>query len=178
MAIVQVGRLTLVNDVIAYGSRLRGIIVVVSVSTLAFVPVFPVNAIRESTAVVHRRVGAFVNLQEALTSGSVAVWGLVNSVDWAPTSVSFGVVFANGNRVAVVQASIEAFVNLLHTDSPRAMSFVRTLINVPVTASTSKAFFVLGFTANSSGMAIVSVGVEANRLGKDTDTSGLVFDVW
>lgn len=57
------------------------------------------------------------------------------------------------------------------------MAFVGALVDVPVATSARVAFFVLRFAANGGWVAIVSVGIEADWLGEDADSSRLVFDV-
>jgi hypothetical protein len=177
VAVIQIWRLAFVNNVVANSARLRRVFVVISVAAFALIAIFLINTVGEPAAVVQRGVGAFIDFQEAFASGSVLVRRLVDSVDWTATSVAFGLVFAHGDGITIVQASIEALVHLFHANSTRAVVSVGALIDVSISASTSIAVFVLRFTADSSGMAIIAAGVKTNRFGEYTDSSGLVLHI-
>lgn len=177
VAIVEVWRFTFVNDIITNSSWMRWIFIMVSRSALACVSILLVSTIGESTAVVEGRISAFINLQETFTTGSLRVRRFINRVDWTTTSVSISLILTDSKGIAIVQATVETFVYFSNTDSARTTSKIGALIDITITATTGVSVLIISFTADGSRIAIVSVGIETNRFGKNTYTTWLVLNI-
>lgn len=143
----------------------------VAFATLAIVAFLLVGTVGESAAVVEMGISALVDGSEALATGLGWIGRLIDRIGGTAASVSVGLIFTNGQRIAVVLRVIAAFVHVLLALSTRLFRIIR-LVLVAVSASTSVLLRSRHFRADGRWMAVVLRRIDAHVL--ETDSSRLV----
>jgi hypothetical protein len=165
VTVVESGRLTLVDDEIAHSARMRGFLVMVAAAAPALVSLWLVDAVGKARAVVEAGMGALVDVHGASSTRALfRIWRLVNRVDGTFAGVPLPKVLAHCRFIAVVEALVETFIDMLDAHPARFAQFIRRLITVAIAAPAGVAITTLRLTAYSGWVAVILRRIDTHWL--------------